>query len=160
MELVINGDLPEYVAGMLYRTGPVGRNVNTEQSSNFSVSHWFDGFSQVHRFQVLLSKDGKSCDSVLYNSRHLCDSVIENIRKIGSFKDFSFGHKRDPCENFFKKVMSTFTPSTLNANTSENVGVTMTLNSPAMAGTIPDDQQRPIGDVNGRRGPRVVHGLT
>jgi len=52
IELVVTGNIPAYAAGTLYRTGPGGYQVDTEQGK-ISMSHWFDGFSQNRRFQTL-----------------------------------------------------------------------------------------------------------
>lgn len=69
------------------------------------MSHWFDAFAQVHRFNLV------SPTRVLYNSRHTCDGVLAEIRQTGQLPaGFSFAQRRDPCQSLFKKFMATFEP--------------------------------------------------
>lgn len=101
------------------------------------MSHWFDGFTTVHRFH-LAPNEAKSQMTVTYNSRSTCDDRLEQMRKSAELPGFSFGNKRDPCESFFKKAQSTFkaafddgraeTPS------SGNIGVTVSVNMPGNPG--------------------------
>ena len=68
-----------------------------------------------------------------YNSRHTCDKLVEKIRKTGEMPITTFGQKRDPCESFFKKVMSTFQGVTLDGvktASGVNVGVTVKADMP------------------------------
>ncbi|KAI9701183.1 MAG: hypothetical protein M1836_001852 [Candelina mexicana] len=131
IELSVTGRIPAFAAGTLYRTGPGGYQVEASNGRVLSRSHWFDGFSQVHRFQIIAPIDTRSNTRVLYNSRRTVDRLVENIWKSGSFEGFSFGQKRDPCESYFKKVMSVFTPDTTPLKADErNVGVTISINMP------------------------------
>ena len=100
------------------------------------MSHWFDGFNQVHRFQISLSTDTDSATTVYYNSRRTCDGLIENIRKTGRLQGFSFGQKRDPCQSFFSKLVTTFSPSSLIGVDSQNVGVTLSVNMPSYPSSV------------------------
>lgn len=63
VELEIEGNIPSWVSGSLYR-GAQG----TWDVGNFTSEHWFDGFSRQHRFEI---KDGK----VFYRSRNGSDEV-------------------------------------------------------------------------------------
>ncbi|KAI9572482.1 carotenoid oxygenase [Boletus coccyginus] len=128
VELEVTGNIPSYVSGTLYRTGPGGCQVQANNGKTISVDHWFDGFSQNHRFQIIQS-DGST--RVIYNSRRSVDPLIENIRKTGKMTGFSFGQKRDPCVGFFKKVMSMFIPETT-PDDQINVGVTLSVNPPGL----------------------------
>ena len=133
MELKVTGSIPAYVAGTLFRTGPGGHSIETKQGKIWTASHWFDGFTQVHRFHILPPQDTKSVSRVLYNSRSSIDSVLESIRQSGSLKNFTFGQKRDPCQSLFRKVMAFFVPAPndlLNKPDGHNVGVTVSVNMP------------------------------
>ncbi|KAI9730067.1 MAG: hypothetical protein M1834_006059 [Cirrosporium novae-zelandiae] len=136
VELKVTGNIPEWACGTLYRTGPGHRSVTTDQGTAYKSGHWFDGFSQVHRFQILPagSPDADSPVRILYNSRRTCDGLIEKIRKTGKLDGFTFGRKYDPCQNLFKKVMSTFEPADSNIQTpdSRNMGVTISVNFPGL----------------------------
>ncbi|KAI6099124.1 carotenoid oxygenase [Pisolithus sp. B1] len=107
--------------------GPGGRQVKTDKGTTFAVDHWFDGFSQNHRFQIIQTG---SSTRVVYNSRRSVDPLIENIRLTGSMAGFSFGQKRDPCTSFFKKVMSVFIPGPPRPQGEANIGVTLSINPP------------------------------
>lgn len=123
----MTGDIPSYAAGTLYRSGPGGYQVNTDKGTTYSASHWFDGFSQVHRFQILPSTTPDAPRKVLYNSRTTVDKMLEHIRKTGTLAQFTFGQKRDPCQSYFKKVMTAFSkPETVDSN----IGVTISFNPP------------------------------
>ena len=142
MDLTVIGHIPSYAAGVLYRNGPGGYQVDTERGNTWSMTHWFDGFSQMHCFQIICSPTSTSPTRVLYNSRTTVDKVIEYIRKTGSFDDFTFGQKRDPCESYFKKVASMFVPSRKPQLTDRNVGVTVSVNSPGyQAAAMPSAEE-------------------
>ncbi|KAI6100986.1 carotenoid oxygenase [Pisolithus croceorrhizus] len=127
VELTVSGHIPSYVSGTLYRAGPGGRQVKTDKGTTFAVDHWFDGFSQNHRFQIIQTG---SSTRVVYNSRRSVDPLIENIRLTGNMAGFSFGQKRDPCTSFFKKVMSVFVPGPPRPQEEANIGVTLSINPP------------------------------
>jgi torulene dioxygenase len=131
VELAVTGIIPAYAAGTLYRTGPGGYKLTDNNGEEFKVSHWFDGFSQTHRFQINPTSDPEHPVKVLYNSRHHVDTLMERIRKTGKNEDFSFGQKRDPCTSFFRKVMSAFTPRTTGPG-DMNIGVTVSTNLPGL----------------------------
>lgn len=133
VELKVSGRIPAYAAGVLYRTGPGGHQIATEKDSTFSVSHWFDGFSQTHRFVLDPPTQGKHIQRVTYNSRHTCNQLIEEIRRQGKNARLTFGQKQDPCETYFKKLMSSFqalAPDDSKGVSDVNVGVTLKPNLP------------------------------
>jgi torulene dioxygenase len=129
----VTGTIPSYVAGTLYRTGPRGSHrVDTEKGGTFALHHWFDGFTQNHRFQIIPSKDGPT--RVLYNSRSGVDPLIEDIRKTGQIERFTFGQKRDPCTSIFRKILGVFIPPKEYVN--PNIGVTLAVNPPGLYSTV------------------------
>ena len=68
-----------------------------------------------------------------YNSRHTVDELIEKVRNTGEFASMSFGQQRDPCETFFKKVISSFQAVVgrdEKGPSGHNVGVTIQANMP------------------------------
>ncbi|KAL4982482.1 carotenoid oxygenase [Aspergillus falconensis] len=128
VELQVVGSLPNQLAGTLYRVGPGTYKV---KGSNFQLSHWFDGFSFVHRFELVPQPTG-TC-KVLYNSRGQVDALIEEARKSGTLKGMSFGQKRDPCESIFRKVKSIFHPPFSSKDPGlVNAGVTLHANAPGV----------------------------
>ncbi|THC89149.1 hypothetical protein EYZ11_011407 [Aspergillus tanneri] len=128
VELTVTGSIPSYLAGTLYRIGPGTYKV---EGSAYQLSHWFDGFSYLHRFQLVAQPTGKC--KVLYNSRGQVDALIEEARKSGTLKGLTFGQKRDPCESIFRKVKVFFRPA-FNQKNSElvNAGVTIYANAPGV----------------------------
>ncbi|RVX68203.1 hypothetical protein B0A52_08712 [Exophiala mesophila] len=132
VELRVEGRIPEYTAGVLFRTGLGPRSVETAKSKTFKVNHWFDGFSLVHRFQIHRPEPGSSV-RVTYNSRLTSDGLIERVRKKGQLEEFTFAAKYDPCRTFFQKVQSVFKPSeNLERPNDVNVGVTLSVNFPGL----------------------------
>ena len=136
VELHVTGKIPSFAAGTLYRVGTSTNKVDTYGGKTWAASHWFDGFSHLHRF-VIEPDSGSNGVKVTYNSRRTTDELIERIRKRGEKPAFSFGQKRDPCQSLFKKVMSTFVAvSTTGLEkdhpSAQNVGVTLSVNFPGL----------------------------
>lgn len=141
--------IPAAAAGVLYRTGPGHYKVPDTPNGTFSRSHWFDGFTHIHRFQLITISEG-SC-KVIYNSRRQVDASIEKIRKTGKLDGISFGQKRDPCATFFQKLKCVFEPvisSHADAGFA-NVGVTIHANMPG----IPPSMRVPEKDSSLRNPP-------
>ncbi|KAG9317006.1 carotenoid oxygenase [Chiua virens] len=146
IELQVSGTIPSYVSGTLYRTGPGGYEVKTDAGKTFSVDHWFDGFSQNHRFHIIQSG---STTRVIYNSRRSVDPLIESIRRTGKMHGISFGQKRDPCVSFFRKVMSMFIPDAQPPQDQRNVGVTLSVNPPGLENIDTSTRKKKGGHASG-----------
>ncbi|KAJ5105621.1 hypothetical protein NUU61_002968 [Penicillium alfredii] len=130
VELPVTGQIPVYAAGTLYRTGPGKSKVETEKGESFQLSHWFDGFNQMHRFQIMAPDDSHPSTRVFYNSRFSTDALIEEVRKTGSLVKLGFGQKRDPCKSVFGKIQSEYVPN--HTPSSMNIGVTLSVNMPGL----------------------------
>ena len=144
LELQITGTIPAYAAGVLYRTGPGKWEVDTDKGT-IRATHWFDGFSQVHRFDIRKSTDSSSPTKVFYNSRMVTDMVIQKIRENKKFTNFTFG-QRDPCKSFFSKVMSAFDSGAgdeIRSPDDANIGVAMTMNMPGLVHQYPKNTPEP-----------------
>ncbi|KAF2642023.1 hypothetical protein P280DRAFT_290896 [Massarina eburnea CBS 473.64] len=124
--LTVKGKIPEYAAGVLYRTGPLGFKTDTKAGGQWAAKHWFDGFACVHRFEIDF-ENGEP--QVTYRSRRTVDQLLENVRTNGKLDDITFASKRDPCESIFQKVMGMFTPRQNN----NNIAVTLSVNMPGAA---------------------------
>jgi torulene dioxygenase len=110
--------------------------VETDSGTTFKVGHWFDGFTQVHRFQILPPDVDHDRVRVIYNSRCSTDGLIEEARKTGRTDTITFGRKYDPCQSYFQKVMTFFKPFRWRLNdkaNNVNVGVTISANHPGIA---------------------------
>ncbi|KAJ5669674.1 hypothetical protein N7462_010744 [Penicillium macrosclerotiorum] len=153
VELVVTGRIPSYAAGILYRTGPGKSQVQCEGDQVFQLSHWFDGFSQTHRFQII---DSNTSTRVLYNSRFSTDALIEHVRKTGSMERTSFGQKRDPCKAMFGKMQSEYVPVPEGAN-AVNIGVTLSVNMPGLGGQSDNESTE---RWSSSQGIRTLHAKT
>src|SRR6266498_3240360 len=135
IELIVTGSIPSYAAGTLFRTGRSVSQVQTEGGTTYKVGHWFDGFSQVHRFQILPPDEKHPNVRVIYNSRSSSDGLIEEARKTGRIQGVTFGKKYDPCMTYFQKIMSIFKPLKFNLNSkwdNVNLGVTISASHPGL----------------------------
>ncbi|KAF2715758.1 carotenoid oxygenase [Pleomassaria siparia CBS 279.74] len=151
VQLVVKGDIPDYAAGVLYRTGPVGYKVNTNAGETWSAKHWFDGFSAVHRFQIDCPENGPA--QVTYRSRRIVDEYLELVRTTGKLNSITFAAKRDPCKSVFNKVLSMFYAK----RNAKNVGVTLSINMPG--GGYKKNSEKPA--VNGHSsGIETLHTKT
>jgi hypothetical protein len=45
IELAVEGEMPQWLAGKLFRSGPGTLEVETELGFNYLVNHWFDGLT-------------------------------------------------------------------------------------------------------------------
>ncbi|KFY33238.1 hypothetical protein V494_07799 [Pseudogymnoascus sp. VKM F-4513 (FW-928)] len=140
VKLSVEGRIPAYAAGTLYRTGPSQHIVKDTPKGDFKVDHWFDGFSSVHRFQLTPAADGSM--EVLYNSRQNVDTLIEKIRSTGNLDQVTFAQKRDPCDGLFKKMKAVFMPARGPTPGEHNIGVTIAPDVPGIGGESSDGKSR------------------
>ncbi|KAF1835849.1 hypothetical protein BDW02DRAFT_494925 [Decorospora gaudefroyi] len=144
VELMVKGEIPRYAAGVLYRTGPLGYKARTDDGKIWAAKHWFDGFSCVHRFQIDFP-DVHGPPKVQYRSRRTVDEYLEMVRKTGKLDSTSFAPKCDPCESFFKKVMSIF----VTLPSDHNIGVTLSINMPGSGRLSTAEKPAINGHTNG-----------
>ncbi|PRP88529.1 dioxygenase [Planoprotostelium fungivorum] len=98
-EVPVQGKIPEWVEGILYRTGLGKFSVVRPDGTIFHFHHPFDGLSMIHRFEIRKSDTTK----VYYSSRHVANGVEKRIGQKDSTLVF-FGP--DPCKTVFGKVQS------------------------------------------------------
>ena len=132
--LRVEGTIPSYASGTLFRTGCGPRTVDTKGGSTFKVNHWFDNFSQLHRFQIGPSLSGQP-PQVTYTSRMISDGLIEKVRKTGKLEGFTFARKYEPCKSFFKKLQSVWVANSSPKPNEVNIGVTMSADHPGLSRT-------------------------
>lgn len=94
--LEIEGQLPPWLAGSLYRIGPAKFEVGER-----SVNHWFDGFSMLHRFSIAGSR-------VSYANRFLESSSYRAATENGQISYSEFA--TDPCRSLFRRIAAAFRP--------------------------------------------------
>jgi torulene dioxygenase len=141
--LNVKGEIPGYAAGVLYRTGPLGYKIKTNEGKTWAANHWFDGLSCVHRFQIDVPDHGPA--RVTYRSKRTVDEFLEMVKTSGRLDSITFANKRDPCKSVFQKVMSIF----FAARNSKNVGVTLSINMPG-GGYVADSEKSAVnGHTNG-----------
>lgn len=93
-ELEIEGNIPSWVVGSLYRGAAATWDVG-----NFTAEHWFDGFSRNHRWEI-------ANGSVTYRNRNASDELTHFIRETGLMPGGAFG--TDPCKIIFGAFEQTF----------------------------------------------------
>lgn len=134
VSLAIDGYFPSWVAGSLLRTGPGAYEVprSDAKDGDFKIDHWFDGFTILHKFDLVAGDDGK-CREIKYSSRYQVDELIESARKTGKLNDICFGQKRDPCDSLYKKVKTMFAPADASSGgkSTANIGVAFQETLPA-----------------------------
>ncbi|KAJ4418517.1 hypothetical protein N0V82_005497 [Gnomoniopsis sp. IMI 355080] len=115
IELSIEGTIPVWAAGSLFRNGPGGRKIGNAKQPNGKanndntvlISHWFDGLAHLHRFDIVPSAENQV--KVLYSSRRQADAFVKSVQEKGTVGDtITFGQKADPCIGIFGKAMSMF----------------------------------------------------
>jgi torulene dioxygenase len=78
------------------------------------VSHWFDGFAQAHKFDIIAPASPSEETTVLYSSRRQSEDFIEHIKRNGGWRSSTtFAQEADPCIGIFAKAMSIFEPERL-----------------------------------------------
>lgn len=135
IDIEVHGNIPAWVEGSLFRTGPGVYDIEDTPRGTWRTSHWFDGLAQTHRFDIRGSDDDKV--KVSYSSRRQSQQVIDQIRKDGTRAGYSFGQKADPCLGLYSKFMAAW--SALSANPAkrgnDNVAVAVQINPPLMPDT-------------------------
>jgi len=102
-DVPVRGRLPEWLSGMLLRTGPAKFEVGAQH-----YRHWFDGQAMLHRFSFAGGK-------VSYANRYLQSQSYVDGCQSGRISRAEFA--TDPCLSLFGRVRSLFSPKlTDNAN--------------------------------------------
>ncbi|CAG8011511.1 unnamed protein product [Penicillium salamii] len=154
VELAVTGTIPAYTAGVLYRTGPGKSHIKADNGETLNISHWFDGFTQNHRFQIV-ADDLNGSSRVFYNSRFSTDDLIQKVIETGSLKGLGFAEGRDPCQSVLGKVQSEFIPQP--TPSSKNVGVTLSINFPGLDNKDKNDSN---SRWNNPQGVRTLYAKT
>ena len=88
VDLGVKGTIPHWVRGSLYRVGPGTWDIETKNGKTFTVGHWFDGLTQLHKFAI----DG---GTVSYRSRNVAEQQRTIWARDGGSKGITFG--TEPC---------------------------------------------------------------
>ncbi|WYZ42135.1 hypothetical protein EsH8_V_001030 [Colletotrichum jinshuiense] len=173
LELTVQGEIPAWAAGALYRTGPGSCKVEDTPKGTYYVSHWFDGFAQTHKFDIVAPEGPASGGSgggrvrVLYSSRRQCDDLVASIKAAGHQGRYTFGQRADPCVGLFGKFMGVFARGTppnicvaVNANVpgyaSEKESGSSSSSSPSGSGSEPAQTPTPAPGTGHRNGVRSL----
>ncbi|KAI0470661.1 beta,beta-carotene 9',10'-dioxygenase [Xylariaceae sp. FL0804] len=149
VDLAVQGTIPAWAAGSLYRTGPGQYDVEDTPKGLFRTTHWFDGFSHSHRFQIIADADGPRGGPVrvAYSSRRQAQDYVDAIRRTGRAPNLTFAQRQDPCIGIFAKVMSVWRKelsSGLQTPSSSNICVTVNADVPGLpsAGAVSSSGHR------------------
>jgi Retinal pigment epithelial membrane protein len=107
VELPVQGVIPPYLLGALYRNGPGVFETVHADGQKTDRRHWFDGVGMLHRFDI----DGPH-NAVKYNSRVSAPGLVRAAASVPKNKysaGFTFG-VQDPCKGMFAKLFSLFMP--------------------------------------------------
>ena len=129
IKLDVRGEIPPWLSGALYRTGPGTFSIPTKYKHEWKPTHWFDGLGLNHKFDI------KSNGEVWYRSRKASPEAELSIAEKGTKIPFSFGGS-DPCETYFQKFTTYFKRAVgaiPHRAEEDNVSVTLTPNMPGFA---------------------------
>ncbi|OLN86317.1 Beta,beta-carotene 15,15'-dioxygenase [Colletotrichum chlorophyti] len=151
IKLRIQGEIPAWAAGALYRTGPGSCKIEDTPKGTYYVSHWFDGFAHTHKFDIVAPETGSGDKvRVLYSSRRQCEELVASIKARGHQNRYTFGQKADPCIGIFGKFMGVFAKGT-----HPNICVAVNANVPGYDKMLDEKGQGPAGPGH-RNGVRSV----
>jgi len=118
-ELKVEGDIPAWLNGTLFRGGPGVFDVKTISGNTKHVPHWFDGLAVMNKFTV---ENGK----VRYSRRPHSEPFIQYLA-LDNAAPIQFGE--DPCHSIFQGLQSVFTmgnaPNAPDGRLVSNVNVTV-----------------------------------
>ncbi|KAI9306813.1 putative carotene oxygenase [Cunninghamella echinulata] len=98
IKLSIQGYIPPWVQGIMYRSGSGKYNILLENGDTHHIGHSFDGLAMLHRFKI----EG---NQVEYSSRHTSQGVERRIRDNDPTL-LTFGP--DPCKTIFGCIQSVY----------------------------------------------------
>ncbi|OBR07945.1 Carotenoid cleavage dioxygenase 1 [Colletotrichum higginsianum IMI 349063] len=150
IELTVQGHIPAWAAGALYRTGPGSCKVEDTPKGTYYVSHWFDGFAHTHKFDIVAPSKASSFahgrTRVLYSSRRQCDELVASVKATGHQNRYTFGQKADPCIGIFGKFMGVFSKGD-----GPNICVAVSANVPGFDSRESDDDKEKSGQEEDKR---------
>ncbi|KAI8148245.1 carotenoid oxygenase [Fennellomyces sp. T-0311] len=127
----IEGSIPPWINGILYRTGPAKYNLGGDEQQ-YVIKHAFDGLPFVHRFELSSERQ-----AVRYNNRHVSEAVERRILANPNKSQLFFGFVPDLSTwRSFVNMLSRFggmaitTDKTTMDPSDAVVGVTVTPNFP------------------------------
>ncbi|CAG7659416.1 unnamed protein product [Allacma fusca] len=105
-EAVIEGEVPSWLNGTLFRTGPGKFDIG-----NFTVNHWLDGYAILSKFEIGNSK-------VKFHKRFLRSDAYQKAMLAGRSILTEFGTKgsADPNKNIFSRLVSSVFPVEMTDN--------------------------------------------
>lgn len=122
VELKVQGEIPAWLKGVLYRVGP-GKNVLLSPNGDkVKLPHWFDGIGTGHRFSV---REGR----VTYSNCCLAPRYEEEMSKPGQANNTILVSAVDPCQSVFRRFINIFRPLLKDV---DNIAVTVTPGFPAL----------------------------
>ncbi|KAG2202662.1 hypothetical protein INT47_002094 [Mucor saturninus] len=100
VEFKLEGQIPSWVNGVMYRTGSGRYNILLDNGDTFHIGHPFDGLAMLHRFEI----SGET-QTVKYNSRHTSHGVE---KRIGQRDPTLLTFGPDPCKTIFGRIQSVY----------------------------------------------------
>jgi carotenoid cleavage dioxygenase-like enzyme len=106
LELPVEGRIPHWLSGRLFRNGPARFDLR-----GGGVSHWFDGLAMLHAFSVARGR-------VSYSNRFLQTHTYRSARARGAVTASAFA--ADPCKSLFSRLVTVLLPYQMD---NANVGI-------------------------------------
>ncbi|KAH3825408.1 carotenoid-cleaving dioxygenase, mitochondrial-like [Dreissena polymorpha] len=107
----INGTIPPYVHGDLYRNGG-----GMYEVGNYTYNHLFDGLAMIQHFRI-------APHEVKYQRKYLQSDTYQKVStaKAPVVGEFGTAAIPDPCKNIFKRFLTFFSARDMTDNTSVNI---------------------------------------
>ncbi|KAG0341481.1 hypothetical protein BG004_006011 [Podila humilis] len=139
IQLAVTGSIPEWLEGVLFRSGPGSYDLKSASGKDVHIQHWFDGLTQIHRFEI--QKGGH----VSYLSRNTSNDLREGYKNAEKVTGVTFC-QRDPCKTIFQKFFTTFRTAVFGgqvmSGTNTNVAVMPVVNFPGLIDRQDQDGQK------------------
>eukprot|EP01130_Rhizamoeba_saxonica_P007655 TRINITY_DN309_c0_g1_i1.p1 TRINITY_DN309_c0_g1~~TRINITY_DN309_c0_g1_i1.p1 ORF type:complete len:547 (+),score=101.60 TRINITY_DN309_c0_g1_i1:45-1685(+) len=108
----VEGGLPYFLEGNYLKGGAGVYDVVTDSGQLFTVDHWFDGISVMHKFEFCTN------GAVKYSNKKMNKETERYIKKYGRWPGISFGEKR----TLFQRIIDLFS---LREKAGNNLNVTI-----------------------------------
>lgn len=126
ISLEIEGQLPSYLVGDMYRVGPGIFDLIHSDGLPAEIPHWFDGIGVVFKFEI-----DPLTNSVSFMCRSICPEAVRAIESTpkAEYKNLSFGKKRESLPQGLiesvKKLLRPFSTDPTSGEIPMNINVTL-----------------------------------
>lgn len=107
INLEIEGQLPSYLVGDMYRVGPGIFDLYHSDGLPAEIPHWFDGIGVVFKFEI-----DPHTDTASFMSRSICPEAIRTIEATpkAKYTNWPFGKNRESFSEGILESVKNFAP--------------------------------------------------